>query len=53
MTRTARVMINAETNAQETNRRAVVTNRKGAFVLHEAAYDAYADRGEAKTKTRN
>ena len=48
MTRTARVMVNAETN-----RRAVVTDRAGAFVLHEAAYDAYADRGEAKTKTRN
>jgi hypothetical protein len=36
------VVVKCEANAQGTNRRAVVTNRPGAFVLPGAAYDAYA-----------
>jgi hypothetical protein len=39
-------------NAQGTNRRAVVTNRPGAFVLPGAAYDDYADRGESENRNK-
>jgi hypothetical protein len=46
------VIIKCEANAQGTNRRAVVTNRPGAFVLPEAAYDAYADRGESENRNK-
>lgn len=46
------VVIKCEANAQGTNRRAVVTNRPGAFVLPEAAYDAYADRGESENRNK-
>ena len=38
--------------AQGTNRRAVVTNRPGAFVLPGAAYEAYADRGESENRNK-
>ena len=41
-----------EANAQGTNRRAVLTNRPGATVLPEAAYDAYADRGESENRNK-
>lgn len=41
-----------EVNAQGTNRRAVLTNRPGATVLPEAAYDAYADRGECENRNK-
>ena len=34
------------------NRRAVVTNRLGAFVLPGAAYDGYADRGESENRNK-
>ncbi|MBG7607848.1 MAG: transposase, partial [Verrucomicrobia bacterium] len=37
------VVVKCEVNAQGTNRRAVVTNRPGAFVLPGATYDDYAD----------
>ena len=47
------VVVKCEANAQGTNRRAVVTNRPGAFVLPGSAYDAYADRGKARTATKN
>jgi len=46
------VVVKAEANAQGTNRRAVVTNRPGAFVLPEATYDAYADRGESENRNK-
>lgn len=46
------VIVKCEANAQGTNRRAVVTNRPGAFVLPEAAYDAYADRGESENRNK-
>jgi len=46
------VVVKCEANAQGTNRRAVVTNRPGAFVLPHAAYDAYADRGESENRNK-
>ena len=46
------VVIKVEANAQGTNRRAIVTNRPGAFMLSEAAYDAYADRGESENRNK-
>jgi hypothetical protein len=46
------VVVKCEANAEGTNRRAVVTNRPGAFVLPGAAYDAYADRGESENRNK-
>lgn len=46
------VVVKCEANSQGTNRRAVVTNRPGAFVLPGAAYDAYADRGESENRNK-
>lgn len=46
------VVVKCEANSQGTNRRAVVTNRPGAFVLPSAAYDAYADRGESENRNK-
>ena len=46
------VVVKCEVNAPGTNRRAVVTNRPGAFVLPGAAYDAYADRGESENRNK-
>jgi len=46
------VVVKCEANGQGTNRRAVVTNRPGAFVLPGAAYDAYADRGESENRNK-
>jgi len=46
------VVVKCEANAQGTNRRAVVTNRPGACVLPEAAYDDYADRGESENRNK-
>ena len=46
------VVIKAEANARGTNRRAVVTNRPGAQVLPEAAYDEYAERGESENRNK-
>lgn len=46
------VIVKCEANSQGTNRRAVVTNRPGAFVLPSAAYDAYADRGESENRNK-
>ncbi|MGW8286562.1 MAG: IS1380 family transposase [Candidatus Deferrimicrobiaceae bacterium] len=46
------VVIKCEANAQGTNRRAVVTNRIGATILPEAAYDGYADRGESENRNK-
>lgn len=46
------VVVKAEAHAQGTNRRVVVTNRPGAFVLPEAAYDDYAERGESENRNK-
>jgi Transposase DDE domain group 1 len=46
------VIVKCEANAQGTNRRAVVTNRPGAFVLPGATYDEYADRGESENRNK-
>jgi hypothetical protein len=46
------VVVKCEANAQGTNRRAVVTNRPGAFVLPGAAYDDYTDRGESENRNK-
>ena len=46
------VVVKCEANGQGTNRRAVVTNRPGAFTLPGATYDAYADRGESENRNK-
>jgi hypothetical protein len=46
------VVIKCEANSEGTNRRAVVTNRPGAFVLPGATYDEYADRGEGENRNK-
>ena len=46
------VVVKCEANSQGTNRRAVVTNRPGAFVLPGATYDEYADRGESENRNK-
>ena len=46
------VVVKCEANGQGTNRRAVVTNRRGAFVLPGATYDDYADRGESENRNK-
>jgi hypothetical protein len=46
------VVVKAEANTQGTNRRVVVTNRPGAFVLPEATYDEYAQRGESENRNK-
>lgn len=46
------VIIKCEVNSQGTNRRAVVTNRRGATILPEATYDEYANRGESENRNK-
>jgi hypothetical protein len=46
------VIVKCEANAQGMNRRAVVTNRPGAFVLPEATYDEYTNRGESENRNK-
>jgi hypothetical protein len=46
------VVVKCEAHAEGTNRRAVVTNRRGAFVLPGATYDGYADRGESENRNK-
>jgi hypothetical protein len=46
------VVVQAEAHAAGTNRRAVVTNRPGARVLPQAAYDEYVDRGESENRNQ-
>ena len=45
-------IIKCEVNSQGTNRRAVVTDRPGAFILPGATYDEYADRGESENRNK-
>lgn len=46
------VIVKAEANAKGTNRRFIVTNRLGARVVPEAAYDDYALRGESENRNK-
>lgn len=46
------VIVKAEANAQGTNRRFIVSNRPGARILPEAAYDDYAARGESENRNK-
>ena len=46
------VVVKCEANAEGTNRRAVVTNRPGAFVLPAAVYDEYGERGESENRNK-
>jgi hypothetical protein len=46
------VIVKAEANAQGTNRRFIVSNRSGARILPEAAYDDYAGRGESENRNK-
>lgn len=46
------VIVKAEANAQGSNRRFVLSNRPGAQVLPEAAYDDYAQRGESENRNK-
>jgi Transposase DDE domain group 1 len=46
------VIVKAEANAQGTNRRFIVTDRPGALVVPEAAYDDYAQRGESENRNK-
>jgi hypothetical protein len=46
------VVIKCEVNSQGTNRRAIITNRQGAFVMPHGAYDEYADRGESENRNK-
>jgi hypothetical protein len=45
-------IVKCEAHAQGTNRRAVVTNRRGARVMPQGAYDEYADRGESENRNK-
>ncbi len=45
-------IVKCEAHAQGTNRRAVVTNRPGAGVLPQAAYDEYVMRGESENRNK-
>lgn len=47
-----RVIVKAECNRIGTNLRFIVTNRPGAFVLPEATYDEYAERGEGENRNK-
>jgi Transposase DDE domain group 1 len=46
------VVVKCEASAQGINRRAVVTNRRGARVCPAGAYDDYADRGESENRNK-
>lgn len=45
-------IVKVEVNAIGINRRAVVTNRPGAFQLPGATYDEYAERGESENRNK-
>lgn len=46
------VIVKVEAHGEGINRRAVVTNRPGARVLPQAAYDAYTERGESENRNK-
>ena len=47
-----RVIVKAEADALGTNRRFIVTSREEACVVPQAAYDAYAERGESENRNK-
>jgi hypothetical protein len=47
-----RVIVKAECNRIGTNQRFIVTDRPGAAVLPQAAYDEYAERGESENRNK-
>jgi len=47
-----RVIVKAECNRIGTNLRFIVTNRSGAAILPQAAYDEYAERGESENRNK-
>ncbi len=46
------VVVKCEANSCGTNRRYVVTNRRGAWVCPDACYDEYAKRGESENRNK-
>ena len=46
------VIVKCEANSQGTNRRAIVTDRPGAYVLPDVAYDGFVDRGESENRNK-
>jgi len=46
------VVAKAEAHAEGVNRRFVVTNRPGAFLFPDAAYDEYVERGESENRNK-
>jgi Transposase DDE domain group 1 len=46
------VVVKAEANVHGTNRRFVVTNRRGAALYPEATYDEYIQRGESENRNK-
>lgn len=46
------IIVKAEAQAQGTNRRFIVSNRAGARIVPEAAYDDYAARGESENRNK-
>ncbi len=46
------VIIKAECHQAGTNRRAVVTNRKGAMIVPDGVYDEYVARGESENRNK-
>lgn len=46
------VVVKCEAGPQGTNRRAVVSNRRGARTLPQGAYDEYTDRGESENRNK-
>ncbi|MBM3815366.1 MAG: IS1380 family transposase [Acidimicrobiia bacterium] len=47
-----RVIVKAECNRVGTNLRFIVSNRSGAGILPQAAYDEYAERGESENRNK-
>lgn len=45
-------IVKVEAGPEGTNRRAILTTRRGARVVPEGAYDAYADRGESENRNK-
>jgi hypothetical protein len=46
------VIIKAECHVAGTNRRAVVTNRRGALIVPQGVYDEYVQRGESENRNK-
>ncbi len=46
------VVVKCEASSPGTNRRAIVSNRPGAQVLPQGAYDEYTDRGESENRNK-